>query len=317
MSKGKRGSPAKARQARSELRSEEKEKMKQKELSASIEKYEAAIKSGTATVDEWLKLGGLYIETGEYDKAVKCLDKALMLKPNEKEEASILLNLASAYAKGGVFEKEMECYNTLLKKSVANPLVWGRAARAYERFGKINEAVLYYTRAINLDPNNAELFYDYSFFCEKLGQLDRAISATKRALELKPESEKVLERLAILYSKAKDNGKSADMRIQLLRMCPDDLTRWEDVAQIMVTGENYNDAARVLQKGIMRLKSPSLWNMLGDVYTKQDKDGFALYCYLTAAKLGNEAARNKADTLTSKNVVSKEVPLRDTILGDI
>ena len=317
MSKGKRGSSAKSKQARSELSSEEKEKIRQKELSAMIEKYEAAIKSGTATVDEWLKLGGLYIETGEYDKAVKYLDKALILKPDEKQESSILLNLASAYAKGGVFEREMECYNILLKKPITNPSVWGRAARAYERFGKINEAVLYYTRAINVDPNNADLFYDYSFFCEKLGQLDRAISAAKRALELKPESERALERLSILYSKTKDYEKSLDMRTQLLRMSPDDLTRWEDLAQIAVTGANYNDATRILQKGIMRFNSASLWSMLGDVYTKQDKDSFALYCYTTAAGLGNEAARNKADTLTSKKVIPKEISLRDTILVDL
>jgi tetratricopeptide (TPR) repeat protein len=317
LSKGKKGSPAKSKQATRERTSEEKEKIRQKELAASIEKYEAAIKSGTASVDEWSRLGGLYIEMGEYDKAVKYLDKALMLKPDEKQEASILLSLANAYAKGGVFEREMECYNILLKKSTANPTVWGKAARAYERFGKIQEAALYYTRAITLDPSNADLFYDYSFFSEKLGQLDRAVSAAKKAFELRPESERVLERLSILYSKTKDYEKSFDMRTRLLKRNPDDLTRWEDLAQIATTGANYNDAARILQKGILRLNSPSLWNMLGDVYIKQDKENFALYCYTTAAGLGNEGARNKADALVSKKVIPKEVSPRDTILGEL
>jgi tetratricopeptide (TPR) repeat protein len=317
LSKGKRGSSGKTQQAAREPSSEAKEKLKQRELAASIEKYEAAIKSGASGVDEWSKLGELYIASGEYDKAVKYLDKALMLKPDVKQESSILLNLASAYAKGGVFEKEMECYNILLKKSTADPSVWGKAARAYERFGKIQEAVLYYTRAININPNDANLFYDYSFFSEKLGQLDRAVTAARRALELKPESEKALERLSILYSRTKDYEKAMNTRLKLLEKKPGDVTRWEDLAQVTMAGEKYSDAVRILQKGILRLNSPSLWYMLGDVYTKQDKEGFALYCYTTAAGLGNEAARSKADALISKKVPPKEISLHETALGEL
>jgi tetratricopeptide (TPR) repeat protein len=317
LSKTKRGSSDKQPAQASQASREEKEKLREKEYNDMIEKYESLLKSPSAGIDVWAKLGDLYNATGAYDKAVKCFDKALLLKPNAKQEASILTSLADAYAKGGVFEREMECYNILLKKSPDEPHVWRKAARAYERFGKIQEAVLYYTRSIKLNPNDPNLFYDYSFFCEKVGQLPNAVSAAERALELKPESKRVLERLSILYSKTGKPGKAAKTRLSLLEKNPEDVAGWEDLAQTTIEGEDYNEAVKILHKGILRLNSPTLWCMLGDVYIKLDKESYALYCYSMAAGVGNEIARTKAEALISRKVTPKGISLHETVLGEL
>ncbi|WXG44797.1 MAG: tetratricopeptide repeat protein [Promethearchaeati archaeon SRVP18_Atabeyarchaeia-1] len=317
MSKGKKGPTAKRPQPVDSHSKEEEEKIRQKELAAMIEKYESAVKSGETGADIWSKLGEFYSSAGEYDKAVKCFDKALMLKPEGKQESSILANLASAYAKGGIFEKEVECYNILLKKSPSEPSIWGRAARAYERFGKIQEAVLYYTRAIRMNKDDAALFYDYSFFCEKLGQLGNAVSAAERAAQLKTESKRALERLSILYAKTGDYDGALRSGIKLLQADQGDLSRWEDLAEVAVAGKKYNDAVRILQKGLSKINSPALWYMLGDVYMEQNRETYALYCYSKAAQSGNQAAKDKADALTNKKVIPREVSLYEGAIGGL
>jgi predicted Zn-dependent protease len=109
-----------------------------------------------------------------------------------------------------------------------------------------------------------------------------------------------------------------NIRTKLLEKSPENLTRWEDLVQTAMMGERYNDASRILQKGILRLNgAASLWNMLGDVFMKQEKESFALHCYKKASAAGNEGARNKADDLINKKVVEKEITLRDTILGEL
>lgn len=278
----------------------------EKENGALIEKYEAVVKAGDAGPDVWAKLGDAYAGSGTYDKAIKCYDKALIIGPEKQDEVPILKNLAGSYAKVANFDKELETYNTLLKKVPEDSSVWGNAARAYEKSGKTQEAVIHYTRALNLNKDDPIVLYHYSFFCEKIGQTDNAITALKKALELKPGSERVLERLSILCSKVQDYESATDYRMKILELNEDEISRWEDLVLTLRMAKKLRGAIKVCQQGLEKFKSPSLWELLGDIYTDLYRSGNALFCYNTAAGLGNETARTKAEALVARKVAAKE-----------
>lgn len=280
----------------------------EKENGALIEKYEAIVKSGDADPDVWAKLGDAYAGSGTYDKAIKCYDKALIIGPEKQDEVPILKSLAGSYAKVANFEKELETYNALLKKAPEDSSIWGNAARAFEKSGKTQEAVIHYTRALKLSKDDPMVLYHYSFFCEKIGQTDNAITVLKKTLELKPGSERVLERLSILCSKVQDYDSGTDYRMKLLELNEDDVSRWEDVVQILRTAKKLRGAMKVCQQGLEKFKSknPSLWELLGDIYTDLYRFDNALHCYNEAAKLGNETAITKAGALIAKKVTPRE-----------
>jgi tetratricopeptide (TPR) repeat protein len=287
-------------------------KVDQEDYSVKIEKYEAIVKSGNADVGTWIELGNAYNSTGAYDKAIKCYDKALIMSYNVKDEVSTLGNLASAYGKVGDFEKEVECYTNLLKKSQADPSIWGKAARAYERTGKIQDATLYYTRAIQLNPSDPDLLYNYSYFCEKLGQTDNAIAALEKALSLRPNSLKVLERLSLVYGRIFRYENASKYRLRMLQLDPTRIERWEDLALAYKAADKTKDATKILIKGILRHKSASLWDLLGDIHMDENKPNNALYCYERAAGIGHADAKVKAENLRRQKVVPREISLRET-----
>jgi tetratricopeptide (TPR) repeat protein len=277
-----------------------------------IEKYEVAVKAGNANAEVWGKLGDAYAGAGIHDKAIKSYEKALLIGPEESDEANIMRNLAGVYAKVANFEKEVETYNLLLKKHPDYVAVLGKVARAYEKSGKTQEAVLFYTRAIQLNKDDPNILYDYSFFCEKLGQKDNAIKALERAIQLKPDSQKILERLTILYSSVKDYDNAIKYRTMFAESDPEDPRKWEDLIQLCREAQKLQAAMSICRNGIRKFNNPSLWEMLGDLYMDAHRPENALYCFNVASGLGNPSAKGKAESLVAKKVNPKGIALHET-----
>jgi tetratricopeptide (TPR) repeat protein len=280
--------------------------------SSAIKKYEAIVQSGNADVTTWIKLGEAYNAAGDFEKAIKCYDKATVESYEEKYAVPILTGLAEVYPKIGDFEKEAETYTKLLKKVPKEPFIWKKAARAYERVGKIQEAKLYYSGALNLSPRDPNLLYHYSFFCEKMDQMDNAITTLEKALELRPESTKAMDRLIILYSRAKQQENVLKYTERVLKVEPGNPDRYEDLALAYRAAKRDKDAARVCHQGIMKFKSAPLWEILGDILAEQGKDSNALFSYENAAVLGSADANQKAGDLREKRVTPKAFPIQES-----
>jgi hypothetical protein len=93
--------------------------------------------------------------------------------------------------------------------------------------------------------------------------------------------------------------------MKIIELNEDDISRWEDLVQTLRTAKKLRGAIKVCQQGLEKFKSPSLWELLGDIYTDLYRSGNALHCYNTAAELGNETARTKAEALVAKKVAPK------------
>ncbi len=88
------------------------EKPVSKPLVYLVEKRDARMDSGTLN-----SLGIMYVETGNYAKAIECFEQSLLLSreiEDRKSEATILNNLGSTYEKVGDLVRAVELYEDAL-----------------------------------------------------------------------------------------------------------------------------------------------------------------------------------------------------------
>jgi len=99
-------------------------------------------------------LGTLYLEMGEWDKAIACFkETARDILYNTPQFA--YNNMGYAYFKKGDYDKAIESYKQALRLSRSYTLCYANLGRAYEAKGELNAAVAAYKDAIFYSPKNA------------------------------------------------------------------------------------------------------------------------------------------------------------------
>lgn len=149
-------------------------------------RYEEALKHfGTALkikadYDEpWHNIGVLYSQTGDYDRAISALQKALSFNPKKKE--LIYNNLGLVYANKKEWDTAIEYFRTALKLDIRAAPVHRNIARAALSKGDMQLALESYQRAIEARPTMQNLYNEmllesvHSIEDEKLVEAAQAI----------------------------------------------------------------------------------------------------------------------------------------------
>ena len=113
---------------------------------------------------------------GNYAEAFDVISQALAYAPNDTQ---LLSTLARVYQSGGMADRSMQVYETLLQRDTTDPSLWSGAADAAAATGSYGKAVNYLDQALELDPQNPQLYL-------RLGQIEKSRGnrgAAIRALE--------------------------------------------------------------------------------------------------------------------------------------
>ncbi len=141
-----------------------------------------------------MKLGGLYIETQEDEKAIAALTRYLDLAPNK---ALAKYKLAIAYGLDGQYKRAISLLEEVRTASPDAVIVYSKLGWAYALAGDMRQALSYYNQALVIDP--ADLFSLFELACyyrikgdyqrarkylERIQRYDRSGEYLRRAAEL-------------------------------------------------------------------------------------------------------------------------------------
>ena len=155
--------------------------------------FVANVEDKDAVRQNYIEMGQLYLETEQYNTAISIFQGALTL-PGESRSAELLFNLGYAQSEFALNQQY---------------------ARAEETQEGLERAILSYDRAIAVDPNYAEAYYERGTTSLILGERDKAMDDLKESLELDPNNEEAVAQFGFaslnraLSEGSKHNGQRA------------------------------------------------------------------------------------------------------------
>lgn len=129
-----------------------------KEYRTAIVIFNEIYKDDSTDVEALNGLGDCNGKLGQDKKSVFYFEKALFFLPDNVQQH---LYLARAYGNAGDLEKAIEVYRGIMLIDDTYSEAWAGIGRMYYWMGKPKSAVVYYEKALNLDPQNEEIKNEY------------------------------------------------------------------------------------------------------------------------------------------------------------
>ncbi len=176
--------------------------------------------SQVSDADRALAEGNTFLDTGETDKAIDALSRAVKLNP-DLAEAWFKLGIAYGLAEKRdetlettentnssesdkkptktnsekAFEKAVAAYKKLINSNGNDDVAYFNLGRAYNKLNEDEDAAKALKQAVKLKPDDTEYQTELGAILIKLAQYHEAIPPLKKALELDPENIRAQELL--------------------------------------------------------------------------------------------------------------------------
>ena len=127
-----------------------------------------------------------YKATSKTNGIVNVLKKLIEKDPDDMD---IRLRLASILEKSGRLKEAIKEYEQILKRATKEESLYLSKVLGYlyTETGQTNKAINRYLNAVELDTNDANLYYNLFYLYEKTGQKDKANTYLAKAVSLKSE----------------------------------------------------------------------------------------------------------------------------------
>ena len=217
---------------------------KQGEVERAMECYGKAVRLDPGYAPAHNNLGLARMKLGALKDAVSDFNRAIALLPSN---ADFHLNIAKAYSLLGDIRNAGEHYRTALRvnpgceearrllaklpergprgalpaRGVDPKNIYRALANSMESKGELEKAVAYYAKALEVEPESADLHNSIAILNAKMGHTETAVAHFGRSLELDPDNADTLNNLGNCYYLRGDTRQAAEYYARALRLAPD------------------------------------------------------------------------------------------------
>jgi Flp pilus assembly protein TadD len=124
----------------------------------SIDLFDEIYRNDTTDVEALNGLGTCYEQLGKNKLSVFYFEKALNYLPDDIRQC---FYLAKAYGNNGDLDKAIETYRYIIRLDETWSEAWAGIGKMYYWNGQPNHALVFYEKALELDPENAEILKEY------------------------------------------------------------------------------------------------------------------------------------------------------------
>jgi predicted O-linked N-acetylglucosamine transferase (SPINDLY family) len=295
-------------------------------LHDALAKLQQAVTRRPNHADSYNHLGVVLAQLGRADDALASFRQALQIRPNYEDARFNLLKLVNENRHVG-----MEWGDP--NSSIAVPGAaekFNRLGVALARQGRINEAMANFQRAVQLEPDNAQVCNNLGIALAQQGKIDEAAICFHRAVRVRPDFAEAHNNLGNVFNTQSKAKEALACYQRALELRPDFTAARDNLAALHIPKEqNYqapvhvsDRAAEANQNGIAAIKAgrvdeaeaafrqalqirPDLaaaHNNLGTVLRLQTKLAEAEKCFQKALNL----QPNYIDALSNLGVVLAE-----------
>ncbi|MEO0195224.1 MAG: tetratricopeptide repeat protein [candidate division WOR-3 bacterium] len=230
------------------------------------------------------------VQNEKYDDAIKYLDEAKRIDPNN---ANIYLLLHSIYNAKGDEEKSREYLEKAVSIDPKNPKARLQLAVLYSFEGKKDtaEKIL---RGILKDTVMVEAYKELGILLFEKGDHKGAAENLQKAYELKPNDYEILANLGRAYAELKEYDKAFEYLKKAYELKSDEYRIPFSIAGVLYDAKRYNDALKYINEAInLNPDEPTLYELRGAIYRALGKKRESLNDFKKAEELRKSKGKGK------------------------
>lgn len=211
--------------------SKTKKTKEEKNFNLIVNYLEKSIDADSRNRNSYILLGKIYEDIGMYENARKWYRKALFEDMDNTSEFYGLI--ANTYFTENRFDEAITYYSRALESNKNYISAYYNIAEIYRNKKDISKAEYFYKKAIEISPDYINPYYQIGNLYFNQGDYDTAIVWYKKALEREPNEELVNYYIGIAYKKQK-KLKEAIEHLKLAAYCGND-DAVKELRELLVT----------------------------------------------------------------------------------
>ena len=145
--------------------------------------YRRALGADAGHVDALSSLGCIHERRSNLDDALAAFREALLLKPRD---AQLEVNVGIVLDKLGRIEEADRHFENVMGKEEESGFACNALGCHLAKSNKFDEALIYFSKAVELESNNAMYYQNLGLACEKMKLNDRAAAVYERMATIDP-----------------------------------------------------------------------------------------------------------------------------------
>ena len=190
-------------------------------------------------------LSSCYYLIKKYEKSLTCVDKALLVDPNNVDS---LVKKSALLFKLEKYEEALVTITEALKIEPNNQRFWNTKGNCLFNSSKYEEAIICFDKALEIDPGKSMYLSNKGECLDKLSKYPESISYYEKALENDPNNEKVQKNLDVVKAKlSKDSSSKTVEKLEVIEKSePLDVLKMR-LAKGEITLEEFNKIKECLE----------------------------------------------------------------------
>ena len=233
-------------------------------------------------------IGDDYQRNNKIDEAISLYEKATKVLPNNED---FLNRLGALYNQKGESAKAIDVYKKLTELKPDNAWYFNMLSDAYVNAKQNDKAASVWDDLLK-NSKNAEAFSQAANFYNRINDTEKAISAMKKAAELKPDNASYLQNLESFYAKAEKFSDAEAICNKVLAAAKDQWQKDWANSELVNIYQKQNKTADLTAKFEKDLASApkdiSQYRKLADLYQRNNEQDKALGVYEKAVSAGLE-----------------------------
>ncbi len=263
------------------------------------------------TAERYAERGNRYLEQGDFKRAVSELKTAIT---ERSKDSHLWLNYGIALLLNKQYREAVPVLeNTLViirdnenttrnTSEIADLKVQSHynLGLAYYHNGQIEKAIAAYEKALELDPNFADAYGGLGVIYWRMGDLNAAIRHCQKAVKIAPKNIEFHQNLTQIYwQKGVYDAAAVGYQI-ILELNPSDQRALHHLGLILLSKEEYDEAVSCFQEVLVINPDNALTHgALGAAYYRMGEEGLAIQEFQEVLRLDprNQNAREMLDRL--------------------
>jgi len=182
--------------------------------------------------------------------------------------------------------------------------------------GKFGEALKKFEKALEINDDLADIWYDKGALLDEMGRSEEALEAYEEAANIDPDDPDLWCDIADLLVETGEFEDALDAYDKALELVPDDFLTMLDKAALLYNMEEFKHAVELLEEMIViSPDSVTALNLLGNSYAATSRNEQAKNCFKSAIKKEPENIESY-ENLAELNILQEKYQSAYSVLKD-